>query len=202
MRSLRTTAAVVALALAAAPLSAQTDSTDPGSELPAQEEGLNAEVGAEEGLGLGDEPGSLTDRVFSGDSVEPPEWAAEDSVPEEGIVEDAMPDWAAEDTETAEDRTAEAGAAVFVGLSAGEILGAAVHTADDVRVGEVSDFTFDAEGRVAAVVFETGGFLGLGGQAYEVSVTRVEITGPDPGPVELRLDLFEADLGTLTAPSG
>lgn len=204
MRPLRATAALAALALAAAPLAAQTDGTD----LPPLEQGPNAEAGSGEGLGLddglrpGEEPGSLTDRVFSDDAAEPPDWAAEEGVPEEGIVEEGLPDWAADDSEVPDGEPTVTGGAVFAGLSAGEILGAAVRTADDVHVGAVSDFAFDAEGRVAAVVFETGGFLGLGGQAYEVAVTRVDITGPEPGPVELRLDLFEADLGTLTAPSG
>jgi sporulation protein YlmC with PRC-barrel domain len=60
-------------------------------------------------------------------------------------------------------------------LRAGKIIGAEVYDRNNVKIGTVGDIVLDRDGRVAAVVLDTGGFLGIGSRNVAVRFSDLKI---------------------------
>ncbi len=91
----------------------------------------------------------------------------------------------------------EAGAAIDVGeLSADDLMGADVMSADDERVGDVDDVLLDGEGVIESILFDIGGFLGIGARTVAVGAADFDIVEVD-GELQVRLDLTEEQIEEL-----
>ncbi len=101
------------------------------------------------------------------------------------------------EVEAEADAEAEAGAAVDVAdLSADDLMGADVMSSDDERVGDVDDVLLDGEGTIESILFDVGGFLGIGAQTVEVGVEDFEILEVDD-ELQVQLDLSEEQIEEL-----
>ncbi len=56
---------------------------------------------------------------------------------------------------------------------ASKVIGSAVHDTQNNDIGKVSDLILDRDGRVAAVVVNTGGFAGIGGKYVAVKMSEL-----------------------------
>jgi sporulation protein YlmC with PRC-barrel domain len=59
-------------------------------------------------------------------------------------------------------------------LRANKIIGASVYDRNNAKIGSVSDIVLDRDGRVAAVVLDVGGFLGLGSKTVAVHLSDIK----------------------------
>ncbi|NMT64366.1 PRC-barrel domain-containing protein [Marinobacter orientalis] len=84
------------------------------------------------------------------------------------------------------------------GLVASDLIGAELKTSDDQSVGEIGDLIIDQDGRVAAVVVNAGGYLGMGEKHVAIGWNAVKISGNPDNP-DLRVDMTADDL--QSAPS-
>ena len=70
-------------------------------------------------------------------------------------------------------------------LLATNFLGASVYSTaggNTDRIGEISDFVLDTSGKVAAVVVDVGGFLGIGEKPVALTYDQIELTDDPNGP--------------------
>jgi hypothetical protein len=71
-------------------------------------------------------------------------------------------------------------------LTAEEIIGADVRTADGEVVATVADMVFSADGKAESVAAKFGGFLGFGSNTVLLKLDEVEFMRNDAGTVVLR----------------
>lgn len=81
-------------------------------------------------------------------------------------------------------------------LSADDLMGADVMSADDERVAGVDDVLLDGQGEIESILFDVGGFLGIGAQTVEVAVADFQIVEVD-GAMQVQLDLTEEQIEDL-----
>ncbi len=70
-------------------------------------------------------------------------------------------------------RPDQARASKVIGSRASKVIGSAVHDTQNNDIGKVSDLILDRDGRVAAVVVNTGGFAGIGGKYVAVKMSEL-----------------------------
>jgi sporulation protein YlmC with PRC-barrel domain len=58
-----------------------------------------------------------------------------------------------------------------------KMIGSAVYDAQNRDIGKVSDVIIDRDGRVAAVVLDVGGFLGMGGKLVAINLSQIKAVG-------------------------
>ncbi|MDF1586862.1 PRC-barrel domain-containing protein [Marinimicrococcus flavescens] len=68
---------------------------------------------------------------------------------------------------------------VLGGFAISQLMDEDVEGADGEEIGEIEDVLVDQEGRVAAVVLEVGGFLGLGERKVALPMSQIEVRGED-----------------------
>lgn len=85
---------------------------------------------------------------------------------------------------------------VLGGFAISQLIDEDIEGADGEDVGEVEDVLVDQEGRVAAVVIEVGGFLGIGEKKVAVPMSQVQVRGEKR---ELFLAAGREDLERLPA---
>ena len=118
---------------------------------------------------------------------------------DEPMVENSDTTGAEVDTDTDVETGADVGAAATVDvaqISADDLMGADVMSADDERIAGVDDVLLDGEGHIEAILFDVGGFLGIGAQTVEVGVADFEISEVD-GALQVQLDLTEEQIEDL-----
>ena len=59
-------------------------------------------------------------------------------------------------------------------MRANKIIGSSVYDRNNVKIGSVSDIVLDRDGRVAAVVLDVGGFLGMGSKTVAVNLSDIK----------------------------
>lgn len=74
-----------------------------------------------------------------------------------------------------------------------------VYTPEGRTIGEIDDLLIDQNGRVAAVLIEVGGFLGIGAKRIAVPIgalefDRAQATTSDPANVRIIMRLGRAEL--------
>jgi hypothetical protein len=97
-------------------------------------------------------------------------------------------------------------------IRVGEMTGAAIYDSQNQNVGSIKDIVLDPEGRVAVVVLNVSGTLGMGGRYVGVGINDLKITNTNGKPRftvdmlkdQLRTaqtyDLHDANRGETTAP--
>ena len=101
------------------------------------------------------------------------------------------------DTDVEAEADIGAGATVDVAdLSADDLMGADVMSADDERIAGVDDVLLDGEGEIESILFDVGGFLGIGAQTVEVGDADFEIVEVG-GTLQVQLDLTEEQIEEL-----
>lgn len=101
------------------------------------------------------------------------------------------------DTDVEAEADIGAGATVEVAdLSADDLMGADVMSADDERIAGIDDVLLDGEGEIESILFDVGGFLGIGAQTVEVGDADFEIVEVD-GTLQVQLDLTKEQIEEL-----
>ncbi len=77
-------------------------------------------------------------------------------------------------------------------LTAEMLTSAAVYDARDNRIGEVADLVLDSSGQVTEVVFDVGGFLGIGEKRISVPIAEVDVLKQAEGD-ELRVYVSQTE---------
>jgi hypothetical protein len=97
-------------------------------------------------------------------------------------------------------------------IRATEMTGAAVYDTQNQKIGSIKDIILDPDGRVAVVVLNVSGTLGMGGRYVGVGINDLKITNTNGKPRftvdmlkdQLRTaqtyDLHDANRGETTAP--
>ncbi len=99
------------------------------------------------------------------------------------------------DVNAGADAAAEAGAeaqgegsiAAGMTLTSDALIGADIHDSNGEVVGTVADLIIDADGHLAQIIAEVGGFLGLG--AREVALDRSQVDIEAEGEADIRITL-------------
>jgi sporulation protein YlmC with PRC-barrel domain len=60
------------------------------------------------------------------------------------------------------------------GLRASKVIGSPVYNSQNERIGDVSELYLSKQNRVANVVIQVGGFLGLGGKLVSVPMDKLQ----------------------------
>jgi sporulation protein YlmC with PRC-barrel domain len=74
-------------------------------------------------------------------------------------------------------------------MRANKIIGASVYDRNNAKIGSVQDIVLDRDGRVAAVVVDVGGFLGMGAKDVAVRLSDIKTDNN-----RLTLDLTKPEL--------
>lgn len=82
-------------------------------------------------------------------------------------------------------------------LTPDDLIGATLFDRHDRSVGEVMDVTTDVDGRIASIVTDVGGFLGLATYRVALSAVQVAVRRGDDGAPRLFLALSEQELREL-----
>lgn len=77
--------------------------------------------------------------------------------------------------------------------------GATVHDARNKSIGEIEDVVIGRDGRVAAVVVEVGGFLGVGGKNVAIAYHELSVAADDRGKPRFRVDMTKEQLKSAQA---
>lgn len=84
------------------------------------------------------------------------------------------------------------------GMAASDLIGTELKTSADESVGKINDLIIDQDGKVAAVVVNVGGYLGMGEKHVAIDWSAVKKSG-NPDNRDLRVDMTADDL--QSAPS-
>lgn len=84
------------------------------------------------------------------------------------------------------------------GMAASDLIGSDLNTSGDESVGEIGDLIIDQDGRVAAILVNVGGYLGMGEKHVAIEWNAVKMSG-NPDDRDLRVDMTRDDL--QSAPS-
>jgi len=76
-----------------------------------------------------------------------------------------------------------------------EMTGAAVYDGQGQNIGSIKDIILDSEGRVAAVVLNVSGTLGMGGRYVAVAVNDLKIANTN-GKLRFTVDMLKEQLRT------
>ena len=79
------------------------------------------------------------------------------------------------------------------GMAASDLIGRELKTSGDESVGEIGDLIIDRDGKVAAVLVNVGGFLGMGEKHVAIDWNAVEMSG-NSEEQELRVDMTRDEL--------
>ena len=63
-----------------------------------------------------------------------------------------------------------------------DLVGTAFVTANDEKLGEISDIVLDRQGMISAAVIDVGGFLGIGAKPVAVSFQSLTMAPTESGP--------------------
>jgi hypothetical protein len=80
-------------------------------------------------------------------------------------------------------------------IRASEMNGAAVHDTENRNIGEIRDIVLGNDGRVAAVILQVGGTLGVGGRYVAVGIGDLEIAERNTKP-RFSVDMTKEQLRT------
>ena len=76
-----------------------------------------------------------------------------------------------------------------------EMTGAAVYDNQGQNIGSIKDIVLDSEGRVAAVVLNVSGTLGMGGRYVAVAITDIKVASTNGKP-RFTVDMLKEQLKT------
>jgi len=127
----------------------------------------------------------------------------------------------AEATDHSAAKTAAADNAAEVHLGQGQMLfskmsGATVYDEQNKDIGDINNVVLDPNGKVAAVVIKSGGFLGLGGKTFAVPMSALKLANTSNGNPRFQLNMTQeqvktaptfdlnpkTETGSSTAPAG
>jgi sporulation protein YlmC with PRC-barrel domain len=80
-------------------------------------------------------------------------------------------------------------------IRATEMTGAAVYDTQNQKIGSIKDIILDPDGRVAVVVLNVSGTLGVGGRYVAVGIGDLKITNTDATP-RFTVDMLKDQLKT------
>lgn len=74
--------------------------------------------------------------------------------------------------------------------------GAAVYDQQNKDIGDINNVVLDQNGKVAAVVIQSGGFLGLGGKTFAVPMSALQTTASNNDKLRFVVSMSEAQVKT------
>jgi sporulation protein YlmC with PRC-barrel domain len=77
--------------------------------------------------------------------------------------------------------------------------GATIYDNQNNDVGDINNVVLDRDGRVAAVVVKTGGFIGIGGKTVAVRMSDFKVTTDKNGKPRFTLDMTKNQLKSAQA---
>lgn len=79
------------------------------------------------------------------------------------------------------------------GMAASDLIGTDLKTSGDESLGEIGDLIIDQDGKVAAVVVNIGGFLGMGEKNVAITWDNIKMSD-NPDNRDLRVDMTRDEL--------
>ena len=104
--------------------------------------------------------------------------------------------------ETGVEARSEGSFAVGVTLTSDALLGAEIHDPNGEVVGTVANLVIDADGQVAQIIAEVGGFLGLGAREVALDRSQVDIQAVSEADVRVELAMPRQELETMPEHEG
>lgn len=77
--------------------------------------------------------------------------------------------------------------------------GATVYGPQDKSIGDINNVILDRDGKIAAVVIKTGGFLGIGGKTVAVGMKDLKASTDKDGKLRFALNMTEDQLKSAQA---
>lgn len=74
--------------------------------------------------------------------------------------------------------------------------GATVYDTENKDIGDINNVVLDKDGKVAAVVIKSGGFVGIGGKTIAVGMNDLKMTTDKDGKLKFTLAMIKAQVDT------